>query len=630
MSPTASQPKRRRTVELPHARPAKQARTTAQSDHPRRSHSPSHSRRAPSPPAPDEATQVARRALDTLSRSPLHQPSPDPAPACTSVPPPTPSASTSSSSSQLSDNPPPTMTPDAYGQACEEFLRNGLFWLNRNGFSVHDFSHAVKKAFRACCNDSDAIRKQAHRAARSPRPVPVPSFLPPLRQASSPPPSQPPPVPTQVFPTLPDNPKQKNETSPTENNANDNNESGDNDDGDGDDNNGNGDNDGDGNVTDSPTPVRARQKTRPPPSFLDALQAKINAEQPRQAAKTVPPCTDYLDRPNAAKRLQTIQSDGTLSQDDLQKLGLAFYGDMLGRRGQKRLVSAFLELYSPYGGYRARERERAAGDASQGPAAEIARLVARFGEAVVYDGEQKVVCEDIRIFVTRANLVRDYDYWQEQTTDDADGTLAAFLDGQKIVRKPGANLSSRVAKYIEREIGLPSGRLTKIIYQWRPLAILESVFGRGVFALLPRSLTTAYVSLSGKKVDGVVKETKFRQFIAAAAKELPAFYNVCDACDTYIVRPLLAGRPGETGQLSLPTQLSGIQWAQSGKLRELQRANIVELLDIDVARLLTRPLGIVLGEEEVSEEGEKKKNKIQDEENKNCPREKRIILKRRK
>lgn len=61
-----------------------------------------------------------------------------------------------------------------------------------------------------------------------------------------------------------------------------------------------------------------------------------------------------------------------------------------------------------------------------------------------------------------------------------------FLFKNGIDAKPGSTISTRIAKYLSRKLGLPRGALAKKIYAWRPLTVMADVFGPCIYIFTGR------------------------------------------------------------------------------------------------------------------------------------------------
>lgn len=81
------------------------------------------------------------------------------------------------------------------------------------------------------------------------------------------------------------------------------------------------------------------------------------------------------------------------------------------------------------------------------------------------------------------SLVREWDRWSNPAVTGSNKDIEDFLVKNGIDTNAVPALSTRIAKYLSRKLGLPEGTLAKKIYTWRPLAVMADVFGAGTSPL---------------------------------------------------------------------------------------------------------------------------------------------------
>jgi hypothetical protein len=324
------------------------------------------------------------------------------------------------------------------------------------------------------------------------------------------------------------------------------------------------------------------------PGLVAALE-KIGA---KRATLRAGANQDALGQLAAAARLQQRRFPEGVSAHDVQILGVALLGDLFGPPGQKRLVAALKQLYAPQADHTlARALEVMAGAVAernnQAGAAKVASFASRLGRVVKHDDEEPTTAEGIQIMDTKVKLVRQWQRWSHPAA--ADKEIASFLDSEGIPARAGVVLASRIVQYVAREAQIDAKKLPKKIYAWKPLAILDDLFGTGVLALAPSSMLTAYSRLRHHK-DGLAKEARFRAVVTAAIEELPVLCEICQSCNDSVVQPILASA-GQRPMLQADASVPGIRMARSGELDQLQDASLYDLFFTAPARRL--PIGSV-------------------------------------
>ncbi|RTE70811.1 hypothetical protein BHE90_014789 [Fusarium euwallaceae] len=181
----------------------------------------------------------------------------------------------------------------------------------------------------------------------------------------------------------------------------------------------------------------------------------------------------------------------------------------------------------------------------------------------------------------KVSLVREWDRWSSPAATGSNRDIEDFLMKNGIDANAGLPLSTRIAKYLSRKLGLPEGTLAKKIYAWRPLTVMADVFGAGSHVFVSRSLFTCYNKI--RLTDGIKKEDKFRAMALAVADELPVLLEICEASYTHVVQPVLKPlSPGNSimQDLSRDLRIPGVQMATDGDLNSLRKTSIPELLGI--------------------------------------------------
>ena len=357
--------------------------------------------------------------------------------------------------------------------------------------------------------------------------------------------------------------------------------------------------------------------TQQPRGLVQLLQKKIQTEPDRKNR----PGSDVLGRLDAAARLEKRVFPETVSSNDVQTFVLVLLSDVFGNRGTKRLAGAFLEQYANEADQRlvqslkdTAEQTEAAGHKYEGTAGHpgsnrLATFTSQLSRAVSHDAPTYSVAEDIRMLQTKASLVRDWERWSQSSCVDTE--VATFLDGEGITQDTGVVLTARISAYLAKTTKLPATQLSKKIYGWRPISILAETFGLGVFALLPKSVTTAYNrhrmlgSKSGKK------EAKFRAVMDAVVDEMPILRDVCTSLQKYIVDDILAGKPATLVEDRIP----GIKMARDGDTRSLYSTPICVLLGIVTSKLpVTGTVQEIRDDEEEDDNEEEGEEEVEENE----------------
>ncbi|EWY79686.1 hypothetical protein FOYG_17172 [Fusarium oxysporum NRRL 32931] len=191
--------------------------------------------------------------------------------------------------------------------------------------------------------------------------------------------------------------------------------------------------------------------------------------------------------------------------------------------------------------------------------------------------------DDVRLIDMKVSLIREWDRWSNPAATGSNKDIEDFLIKNGIDTNAGLALSTRIAKYLSRKLGLPESTLAKKIYAWRPLAVIADVFGAGIYVFVSRSLFTCYNKI--RPTDGIKKEDKFRTMALAVADEIPDLVGICEASYAHVVQPvlesLLAGNNMQ--DLSRDLRVSGVQMATDGDLHSLRKTSIPELLGICIS-----------------------------------------------
>ncbi|KAL6353686.1 hypothetical protein LRP88_12999 [Fusarium phalaenopsidis] len=320
-----------------------------------------------------------------------------------------------------------------------------------------------------------------------------------------------------------------------------------------------------------------------PATLVEALRAKLSCgrlknHHPEEGDKA-------FDTLAVARRLQERDFDGRLSSQEICVIGIAVLHEVFGGRGQKRLADALTHLYGRHPRHHLADLDRKAGrvadEIRKGGPATLSSFTRRWAQAVHHDSPNMSTIDDIRLIDMKVSLVREWDRWSSPAAAGLNGDIEDFLTRNGIDANAGLALSTRIAKYLSRKLGLPEGTLAKKIYAWRPLTVMADVFGAGSYVFVSRSLFTCYNKI--RTTDGIKKEDKFRAMALAVADELPVLLEICKASSTHIVQPILNHLPpGNDGMQDLPRDLRvpGVQMATDGDLYNLRKTSIPELLGV--------------------------------------------------
>ncbi|SCO90085.1 uncharacterized protein FRV6_14213 [Fusarium oxysporum] len=217
-----------------------------------------------------------------------------------------------------------------------------------------------------------------------------------------------------------------------------------------------------------------------------------------------------------ARRLQERDFSSRLSSQEICVIGIAVLHEVFGGRGQKRLADALTHLYGRH------------------PRCHLADLDRN---ADKHDSPNMSTIDEIRLIDIKVSLVREWDRWSSPAVAGSDRDIKDFLAKNRIDASAGLALSTKIAKYLGRKLGLPEGTLAKKIYAWRPLIVMADVFGTGIYVFVLRSLFTCYNKI--RLSDSIKKEDKFRAMATAIVDELPDLLEICKALSIYVVQPVL-------------------------------------------------------------------------------------------
>lgn len=320
-----------------------------------------------------------------------------------------------------------------------------------------------------------------------------------------------------------------------------------------------------------------------PATLVEALRAKLSCGRPKKNHhEEGDPSFDTLA---VARRLQERDFAGRLSSQEICVIGIAVLHEVFGSRGQKRLADALMHLYGRHPRRHLADLDRNAGrvadEIRKGGPATLSNFTRCWAQAVQHDSPNNMsTIDDIRLIDMKVSLVRKWDLWSSPSAAESNGDIEDFLARNGIGANTGSALSTRIAKYLSRELGLPEGTLAKKIYAWRPLTVMADVFGAGSYVFVSRSLFTCYNKI--RPTDGIRKEDKFRTMALAVADELPDLLDICEASYAHIVQPVLKPLPpgGSMQDLSRDLRVPGVQMATDGDLYNLRKTSIPELLGI--------------------------------------------------
>ncbi|SCO54312.1 uncharacterized protein FFNC_15452 [Fusarium fujikuroi] len=334
-----------------------------------------------------------------------------------------------------------------------------------------------------------------------------------------------------------------------------------------------------------------------PVTLVEALQAKNRLRNHFEEGHKA------FDTLAVARKLQERDFGGKLSSQEICVIGLAVLHEVFGDRGKKRLADALTHLYGRHPRRHLADLDRNAGrvadEIRQGGQATLSSFTLRWAQAVQHDSPNMLTIDDIRLIDMKVSLVREWDRWSNPAATGSNRDIEDFLVKNGIDTNAGLALSTRIAKYLSRKLGLPEGTLAKKIYAWRPLAVMADVFGAGIYVFVSRSLFTCYNKI--RPTDGIKKEDKFRTMALAVADEIPDLLGICEASYAHVVQPvlefLLAGNNMQ--DLSRDLRVPGVQMATDGDLHSLRKMSIPELLGV-----CSSPRGFVEELDSVTEEAE--------------------------
>ncbi|RTE68169.1 hypothetical protein BHE90_017454, partial [Fusarium euwallaceae] len=320
-----------------------------------------------------------------------------------------------------------------------------------------------------------------------------------------------------------------------------------------------------------------------PATLVEALRAKLSyGRLKNHHPEEVDEAFDTLA---VARRLQERDFDGRLSSQEICVIGIAVLHEVFGGRGRKRLADALTHLYGRHPQRHLADLDRNAGrvadEIRKGGPATLSSFTLRWAQAVQHDSPNMMTIDDIRLIDMKVSLVREWDRWSSPAATGSNRDIEDFLIKNGIDANAGLPLSTRIAKYLSRKLGLPEGTLAKKIYAWRPLTVMADVFGAGSYVFVSRSLFTCYNKI--RPTDGIKKEDKFRAMALAVADELPVLLEICEASYTHVVQPVLKPlSPGNSimQDLSRDLRIPGVQMATDGDLNSLRKTSIPELLGI--------------------------------------------------
>ncbi|KAH7187398.1 hypothetical protein DER44DRAFT_736774 [Fusarium oxysporum] len=341
-------------------------------------------------------------------------------------------------------------------------------------------------------------------------------------------------------------------------------------------------------------PKQALGEDDKPATLVEALRAKSRLKNHPEEGD------EAFDTLAVARRLQERDFGGRLSSQEICVIGTAVLHEVFGGRGQKRLADALTHLYGRHPRRYLAELDRNAGrvadEIRKGGPATLSSFTLRWAQAVQHDSPDMVTIDDIRLIDMKVSLVREWDRWSSPAATGSNRDIEDFLAKNGIDANAGLALSTRIAKYLSRKLGLPEGTLAKKIYAWRPLTVMADVFGAGIYVFVSRSLFTCYNKIH--PTDGIKKEDKFRAMALAVADELPNLLEICEASYKHVVQPVLKPLlPGNNMQdLSRDLRVPGVQMATDGDLHSLRKTSIPELLGVCIPpRGFIEELGSVTG-----------------------------------
>lgn len=124
--------------------------------------------------------------------------------------------------------------------------------------------------------------------------------------------------------------------------------------------------------------------------------------------------------------------------------------------------------------------------------------------------------DDIRLVDMKVLLVCEWDRWSSPAAIGLNRDIEDFLARNGIDANAGLTLSTRIAKYLSRKLGLLEGALAKKIYAWRLLIVMADVFGAGIYIFISRSLFTYYNKI--RATDSIKKGEKVPYYSACCCR----------------------------------------------------------------------------------------------------------------
>ncbi|KAG4256532.1 hypothetical protein BFJ72_g14791 [Fusarium proliferatum] len=337
-----------------------------------------------------------------------------------------------------------------------------------------------------------------------------------------------------------------------------------------------------------------------PVTLVEALQAKnrlINhLEEGHKAFDTLA----------VAQKLQERDFKGRLSSQDICVIGLAVLHKVFGDRGQN---DALTHLYGRHPRRHLANLDQNAGRVAdkirQGGQATLSSFTLHWAQAVQHDSPSMLTIDDIRLIDIKVSLVHKWDRWSNPAATASNKDIKDFLVKNGIDTNAGLALSTRIAKYLSRKLGLPEGTLAKKIYAWQLLAVMADVFSASIYIFVSRSLFTCYNKI--RPTNSIKKEDKFRTMALAVADEIPDLLGICEASYAHIVQPvlefLLTGN--NIQDLSRDLRVPGVQMATDGDIHSLRKISIPELLGVCIS-----PRGFVEELDSVTEDNAEAKTTL--------------------
>lgn len=281
--------------------------------------------------------------------------------------------------------------------------------------------------------------------------------------------------------------------------------------------------------------------------------------------------------------------EDAITAADMRTIGSTLLRDTFGGKATSRIVRAFNEAYSPADQYSVLRIGSQVNTTSKELRAQglgdLASFASTWAVAIEAEGGESVA-KDIQLHSARVWLIQTWDKWSVMSRSDS-LAISKFLTEKGFDAERHKTIQSRINSYLADRWQVKREVISQKIYMWRPLAMMVETFGRGVLALMPRTMQTSYKRMQGKKVggpdsmEGLTKEAKLGLILDVLCKEVPGIKKTCEKLDKCLVRPL-TGDGSPNCSRPDPVSVKGIELALNGEGKEMERMSLSELITPDM------------------------------------------------